>query len=91
MRLDPVDAENWNADQVLRQWMMIYPPESLDLDNEQAVAACVDNEIQDAARVQTLRERLQNLSWFMKSLKEPLSRLANQQVGCRGTFPRYPM
>ena len=49
-------------------------------------AAWVENEIQDTTRVQTLRERLQNLSWFMKSVKEPLSRLANQQVSCRDTF-----
>ena len=86
LRLDPDDAELWTADQVVRRWMMIYPPESLDLDNERAVAVWVENETRDAERVQTLRERLQNLSWFMKSLKEPLSRLANQQDHCRGTF-----
>jgi hypothetical protein len=33
-----------------------------------------------------MRPRLQNLGWFMKCLKEPLSRLANQQDKTRGTF-----
>lgn len=77
VRLDPDNAKQWNAGQVVRRWMMIYPPESLDLASEQAVAAWVENEIQDTTRVQTLRQRLQNLSWFMKSLKEPLSRLVD--------------
>ena len=30
--------------------------------------------------------RLQSLSWFMKCLKEPLSRLANRQDQTRGAF-----
>jgi hypothetical protein len=33
----------------------------------------------DTQWVTTARERLQSLSWFMKYLKEPLSRLANLQ------------
>jgi hypothetical protein len=32
------------------------------------------------------RERLQNLGWFMKALKEPLARLANKEDDCKGTF-----
>ncbi len=34
----------------------------------------------------TARERLQSLSWFMKCLKEPLSRLANRQDKTKGAF-----
>ena len=34
----------------------------------------------------TSRERLQSISWFMKCLKEPLSRLANRQDKVRGAF-----
>ena len=34
----------------------------------------------------TARERLQSISWFMKCLKEPLSRLANRQDKVRGAF-----
>ena len=40
----------------------------------------------DVRWVATARERLQSLSWFMKCLKEPLSRLANRQDQTRGTF-----
>ena len=33
-----------------------------------------------------MRQRLASLGWFMKSLKEPLARLANQEDQCKGTF-----
>jgi hypothetical protein len=36
--------------------------------------------------IATVRGGLQSLSWFMKCLKEPLSRLANRQDKTRGTF-----
>ncbi len=42
--------------------------------------------LQDAAWVAKARQRLQSLSWFMKSLKEPLSRMANRQDETRGAF-----
>jgi hypothetical protein len=42
--------------------------------------------LKDAAWVATARTRLQSLSWFMKCLKEPLSRLANRQDQTRGAF-----
>ena len=42
--------------------------------------------LQDAAWVARTRQRLQSLSWFMKCLKEPLSRLANRQEETRGAF-----
>jgi hypothetical protein len=37
-------------------------------------------------RVARYRQRLQDLGWFMKALKEPLARLANKEDGCKGTF-----
>ena len=42
--------------------------------------------LKDAQWVATARERLQSISWFMKCLKEPLSRLANRQDKVRGAF-----
>ena len=36
--------------------------------------------------VEEARKRLSSLGWFMKCLKEPLSRMANKQDECKGAF-----
>ena len=50
------------------------------------IQAWIDHQCQDTARVARYRERLQDLGWFMKALKEPLARLANKEDDCKGTF-----
>jgi hypothetical protein len=42
--------------------------------------------LKDPHWIAMVRGRLQSLSWFIKCLKEPLSRLANRQDKTRGTF-----
>ena len=46
----------------------------------------VQQRLKDAKWVNKTRQRLASLSWFMKCLKEPLSRLANRQEQTRGAF-----
>ncbi len=46
----------------------------------------VKREAKDEQLVTKYRERLQDLGWLMKALKEPLARLANKEDGCKGTF-----
>ena len=86
VRLDPGVAANWTAEQIVRRWMAVYPPSNLALDDEKVVKMWVQHQAKDAGRVEILRGRLENLGWFMKALKEPLSRMANKADGCRGTF-----
>ena len=42
--------------------------------------------LKDAEWIATTRERLGSLSWFMKCLKEPLSRMVNRAENCTGAF-----
>lgn len=62
------------------------PPKTLKSDDKKVVQQWIEKQAQDERRVVLLRDRLKNLGWFMKSLKEPLARLANKADGCCGTF-----
>jgi hypothetical protein len=85
-RLDPGVADNWTDEDVVRRWIAVYPPSCLDVDDPATLEAWIDHKCQDSVRVARYRQRLQDLGWFMKALKEPLARLANKEDGCKGTF-----
>ncbi len=86
MRLDPELGAQWSDEQVVRNWFAIYPPRGVDMNDEQLVQQAVNKVLANPQRVAILRERLSSLSWFMKALKEPISRMANQLDGCSGAF-----
>jgi len=86
VRLDPDVAQGWSDEVVVRRWGRLFPPR----DKARQVAPVSDEWVQarlkDARWVATARQRLHSLSWFMKCLKEPLSRLANREEQTRGAF-----
>jgi len=86
VRLDPDEAKAWSDEEVLHRWLAIYPPRALDQEDETAAQAWIDEQLKNEATVARYRERLADLGWFMKSLKEPLARLANKEDDCKGTF-----
>lgn len=86
VRIDPGIADAWSDEDVVRRWLAVYPPKTLDVDDEKLVQAWVRRELQNTERVVEYRRRLQDLGWFMKALKEPLARMANKEDNCKGTF-----
>ncbi len=85
-RLDPQRAQAWTAQEVVRRWTAIYPPRTVPHDDPKALQVWIVEQAKDRKRVELWRQRLSNLGWFMKALKEPLSRMANREDGCRGAF-----
>jgi hypothetical protein len=86
LRLDPEVAQSWSDDEVVRRWGRLFPPRDKSRQPIPVTAHWVQWRLADPKWVATARQRLQNLGWFMKCLKEPLSRLANRQDKVRGTF-----
>jgi len=86
VRLDTDEAESWSAEEVIRRWIVAYPPKTAKGKEIEVSQAWIDHHAKDEKRVQLLRERLANLGWFMKALKEPLARMANKEDECKGTF-----
>ncbi len=46
----------------------------------------VDQKCQNPEKVATYHQRLKDLGWFMKALKESPARMANKEDGCKRTF-----
>ena len=88
LRIDPDTARDWSADEVARRWFRLYPPRGSDRQRLSAdkVKLLLAEQVKDAAWVAKTRERLASLSWFMKCLKEPLSRMVNKAEKCSGAF-----
>jgi REP element-mobilizing transposase RayT len=86
VRLCPEVASSWTDEEVVRRWAVLFPPRGANRAPLEITQAWLDEKLADADFVARARQRLANLGWFMKCLKEPLARLANKQDGCRGAF-----
>jgi hypothetical protein len=86
LRLDPDVADAWSDEEVVRRWGRLFPPRDKSRQPIPVTEHWVQWRLSDPPWIATARQRLQSLSWFMKCLKEPLSRLANRQDKTRGTF-----
>ncbi len=86
LRLDGEVADNWSSHEVVRRWFQLFPPNKRKIAVFGSLEQFLAFQGQDLARVNELRGRLKDLGWFMKSLKEPLSRLCNMEDGCKGAF-----
>src|SRR5690606_7805545 len=86
LRVDAERAGEWSRDAVIDRWRALFagPPlvqrlvagDSL-LDAELAAIESV---------VETWRDRLTDISWFMRCLNEHVARLANAEDRCKGRF-----
>tara|TARA_B110000114_G_scaffold119992_1_gene125719 strand:- start:162 stop:1133 length:972 start_codon:yes stop_codon:yes gene_type:complete len=85
-KLMPQEAESWTNNEVLERWTHLYT-------GPRAVQQWHANTLDSPADYETLnrlieiyRNRLGDLSWFMKCLNEPIARQANKEDGCTGHF-----
>ena len=85
VRIDPEVADSWTPIQVAQRWLTLFPPR---VHRKPVTPTQEDFErfAADEQWVKQKRARLASLSWFMKCLKEPLSRKCNLEENCRGTF-----
>ncbi len=86
VRLDPNAADRWSNEEVFKRWGRIFPPRA----KTREVLAVSREWIKQCARtpgvLEQTRDRLRSLGWFMKCLKEPLSRASNREDQVRGPF-----
>jgi REP element-mobilizing transposase RayT len=86
LRVDRRQAESWSSAQVVEQWQKLYKLPLL-VDRYQRGETTTQAEAAQAEEmISTWRQRLIDISWFMRSLNEHLARQANEEDGCTGRF-----
>ncbi|AZQ11499.1 transposase [Shewanella khirikhana] len=86
LRVDAVTANRWSLEEVLTRWQQLFGGTLL---VKRFLAGQPLSEIERLSLQQTAevyRERLMDISWFMRSLNEPIARQANREDGCKGRF-----
>ena len=83
VQFDPGWQADWTEADVAVRWVRLFSPRE---DSDAARAGKIERLLQQPERLTLLRQRLADLSWFMKCLAEPVARKANAEDECSGRF-----
>ncbi|MDV6034206.1 MAG: hypothetical protein F9B45_29755 [Phycisphaera sp. RhM] len=86
LRNRPDVVAAWTDQEVAIRWLKVFPGRRI----EEHLGEPTENDVQmlvcDRERLAEVRRRLSDISWFMRSLSEPIARMANRQDECTGRF-----
>ena len=85
-RHDPLARWRWSDEEVARRWVDAFPPKEKGEVVEERKAEARELLLGDADRLFRARCTLGSLSDFMKHLKQPIARRANEESGTKGHF-----
>ncbi len=77
----PAAVTAWSDLEIAERWIRIFPPKYAK-DAPAKIMALLEK----PEYMKVLRGRLSNLSWFMKTLQEPIAKRANAEDGVKGRF-----
>ncbi len=78
--------ESWSGDEVAERWCRLFRGKAAIQAGKAFDELKFERIRKDPEQVATCRERLKDLSWFMRCLNEPLARRANREDRCTGRF-----
>lgn len=83
---DPRACADWTPEEVATRWVDAFPPTERGIVAEERKAEARELMLSDPERLERARRTLGSLSCFMKHLKQPIARRANEEDGCKGHF-----
>jgi REP element-mobilizing transposase RayT len=86
VRLDPETAAQWSESAVMERWAQLFSLPPLVARYKKGVTHTEAENTAARRYIDQWRERLSDLSWFMRCLNEPIARQANAEDGCTGRF-----
>jgi len=87
MRMAPERARSWSDREVVERWLRIWPIARHDDGSPvEASPEVVEALVGHSKKVAIWRQRLTDLGWTMKALKEAIARRANREDRCSGAF-----
>jgi len=86
VRINTEEITKWSDEEVAKRWMQLFSGPLL-MHQYLANADLTRAELNGVAELfTTWRERLGDLSWFMRCINEPIARMANAEDHCTGRF-----
>ena len=86
LRLRPERVAEWSDEEVITRWTRLFSEPSLISRYRKGDAMTCDERSRVCATLETWRERLGDLSWYMRCLNEYIARRANAEEGVTGHF-----
>lgn len=86
LRNRPDVVAKWTDQEVAIRWLRVFPGRRLEEHLAEPTESDVQMLVNQPERLAVIRERLSDISWFMRALSEPIARIANRQDECTGRF-----
>ncbi|MFT6897831.1 MAG: REP element-mobilizing transposase RayT [Paraglaciecola sp.] len=86
LHVDKTLADGWDTDEVLRRYHKLHKGTLLTQKYVKGVELSPGERITFDETVERYRQRLYDISWFMRNLNEYIAREANKEDGCTGRF-----
>jgi REP element-mobilizing transposase RayT len=86
LHVDQEKADAWSLDEVLEQWHQLFNGSCLSQRYRQGQSLGKTELDALHQQAEVWRQRLQDISWYMRCLNEAIARRANQEDNCTGRF-----
>lgn len=86
LHVDQQQADSWDDAEVIERWTEIFPRNAALIETLQKNKSTAAAQKQLRQNVDLWRQRLADISWFMRCVNESIARQANREDACSGRF-----